>query len=1522
MQEALTRGRYPVSAASRLVCLISGPTRILAGVMLLLAGPHALWADDLVISEIMYNPPPALAPGSTNVIDGDEFEFLELYNPGTHPVDLEGWSVNDGVHFYFGSDTILNPDAYLLLVENASLFTNRYPSVTTQIAGNWSGKLADGGERITLQAADGRVVFEASYNDSSAWPERADGQGSSMVLLHHDADPNDPRSWGDSDTLFGTPGAAGGPAVTDILLNEVLAHTDPPYEDAIEIINLSEHSINLDGWYLSDSVHHPRKYRITGTVLSPGGYQAWYEFQFNDPAPGGDTNNTTFALSEFGDEIYLCAPLPGTDALRLVDVLRFEATPNNRSIGRCPDGTGDFFLLATNTFGVTTPDRVETFRLGTGAPNSNRQVGPVVINEIMYHPDELEDRPYEYVELHNTGAVEVDLTRWSLGGTGWTNPPGTRIAANGYLVVAADRNRVASKYGMGTVLGNWPGHLQNDGEALELRDADGVVMDRIRYDDHEPWPAAADGLGPSLERINPNLGGDTALNWSSSMVTTNWYPVVRTQYINNVDQPFTCWIDEVGTCYLDDVSVVRASGGSNQVPNGDFEAGDTGWTYHGNHASSRVEDGVGRGGSKGLVVAGAFSRTIITPGDLPRISYGDGVEHGIQSSTIPVGRRTYVISYWIRREGLSIGHFVSRYQSTQRQHFLGHRGTPGARNSVFQPIDPVGISDVAHDRNIVESGEANTIRARVYSEAGMERVDLLYRIVESNRYDFTDADYISLAMVDDGVGADLMAGDGEYTARIPGTDTNRSVVRYRVQAVASNGSQRLSPRFDDPSRDYGYWVESSPLQTVVPNWHILVDGGPVTHPITKRCIAVSPQGQVFPDVWIRHRGRPSSSSSGARRTGVALRFHNGRRYDAWFGEKQNGTNFRHREDVSDSQHQRTVNEYLAYRLSTTIGLPAPFNRHVCIWIDSEPTITLECEAPQEGFLKSHGLPGNDYLSRSGYTGRRFVDGQAILDNWETTLAAVDAQNGSGKPPMVRSRLWYEKLRYAVALRNLVGDGDQHAEWNMFQHRSATNGLWTIYPWDVDLAFVDDTDDPIMDCGSRTPLPYLHPYYQTSSYPSIWDCNSVQQFGETLFAGTASSSLPYRHRHQKTLWRYCHTLFTTNYLGPLLEQLESDLVPAFQQIDVVTGQDESHFTTQIQNVKNFIEKRRAFLVEGNWPDKMSGAVWDAVYAPPRVVISEIMANPDSGGEYLELYNDAGHTVDLSWWELRAGQESYRLPHGTMLAPTSRLVVADSQVSLTHAYADVGAPDTLVHRMTGIPLWDAPLDFLSGREYATRVVEEPRLTLPASGTTVSLHDLRGQTLDTVTYEARPPWPMVAGASLELLQVELDNQMPGAWRSSFRQGTPGTANTATNDIDNDHLVDQWEGQVLHHYGHLTSIDEVLPEGDEDQDGLPNRHEFLLGLDPTRPDGSNALIRIARGTDQEEISFETRTLAGPGYAYYRDRRYTLAHTTSPYPAHWQVVSNYNAVSATGLPVVHTNTAPAHAQIYRYEVELQPDRP
>lgn len=166
-------------------------------------------AQNLVVAEFMYHPPDATSQ-DTGFTDQDDFEFVRLLNTGAGPLDLKQLRFTAGIDFNFsdGALSMLNPGESVLAVSNLEAFRARYgDAVTARVAGEYSGNLSNSGERVRLEDTSGVVLVEFSYNDSSPWPEAADGKGPSLVLREPLSRPDAsmPESW----TASAVPGGLG-----------------------------------------------------------------------------------------------------------------------------------------------------------------------------------------------------------------------------------------------------------------------------------------------------------------------------------------------------------------------------------------------------------------------------------------------------------------------------------------------------------------------------------------------------------------------------------------------------------------------------------------------------------------------------------------------------------------------------------------------------------------------------------------------------------------------------------------------------------------------------------------------------------------------------------------------------------------------------------------------------------------------------------------------------------------------------------------------------------------------------------------------------------------------------------------------------------------------------------------------------------------------------------------------------------------------------------------------------------------
>jgi len=413
--------------------VISKPTTVIArtlngtnwsGLAQSAAFSLADYASSLRVTEIMYNP---RDPNTSDGIDNDAYEFIEFHNAGPDDLELAGFTT-DGIIYDFPAGSRLAPGAYMVLARNPSAFSNRYPGVTYD--GIYLGKLSNNGEKVRVRDSSGNTILSVEYDDDPPWVMSPDGMGPSLVNRNPDGNPDDPRNWRPSAYDGGSPGT-GDPAPPfgqDVVINEVLAHTDPPLEDAIELCNVSGIDVDISGWYLSDAgrltnglldASQLKRYRIPdGTVLPPGGFYAVYERSFNGPEAA-----VPFALSEYGERVYLSSADTNGTLDGYVVAEDIPATNGGVAVGRYRSSVAQHFVpLSTHTFGVAEPASLPEFRQGNGATNAPPRVGPIVINEIMYNPS---SNDYEYVELLNITSSDVDVSKWDIDGMSIRFPEGT-----------------------------------------------------------------------------------------------------------------------------------------------------------------------------------------------------------------------------------------------------------------------------------------------------------------------------------------------------------------------------------------------------------------------------------------------------------------------------------------------------------------------------------------------------------------------------------------------------------------------------------------------------------------------------------------------------------------------------------------------------------------------------------------------------------------------------------------------------------------------------------------------------------------------------------------------------------------------------------------------------------------------------------------------------------------------------------------------------------------------------------------
>jgi hypothetical protein len=151
---------------------------------------------------------------------------------------------------------------------------------------------------------------------------------------------------------------------------------------------------------------------------------------------------------------------------------------------------------------------------------------PVRITEISYHPADNPDvndtDDLEFLELTNTGSQTVSLNDVQI--TEFATVPfvfssGQNLAPGERIIVARNPAVFQSLFGPGIRIapdGYGDANLSNAGERIVLIGPLGETLQDFVYDDVAPWPASADGGGPSLEIVDALGDPAASANWRAS----------------------------------------------------------------------------------------------------------------------------------------------------------------------------------------------------------------------------------------------------------------------------------------------------------------------------------------------------------------------------------------------------------------------------------------------------------------------------------------------------------------------------------------------------------------------------------------------------------------------------------------------------------------------------------------------------------------------------------------------------------------------------------------------------------------------------------------------------------------------------------------------------------------------------------------------------------------------------------------------------------------------------------------------
>ena len=243
------------------------------------------------ITEIMYNPP------------GDnDYEFVELKNTGMSAVDLSNWKLSNDIDYTFPNNTTLSPGEYYLVApdDDPSAFAARYGVVPD---GEFTGHLkASLDDPVELRDSANTLVQSVAFDDDedAGWPEDADGNGFSLVILDPNTNWNSATNWRASAWTNGSPAA-------DDLFYEHLTNSRPAVSADAFLMYFVSNTVPIKGSVADDGLPSPTNLTVTWSKLGGPGTATFADATALETTVDFSCAGIYTVALEVCDGVYTCA---------------------------------------------------------------------------------------------------------------------------------------------------------------------------------------------------------------------------------------------------------------------------------------------------------------------------------------------------------------------------------------------------------------------------------------------------------------------------------------------------------------------------------------------------------------------------------------------------------------------------------------------------------------------------------------------------------------------------------------------------------------------------------------------------------------------------------------------------------------------------------------------------------------------------------------------------------------------------------------------------------------------------------------------------------------------------------------------------------------------------------------------------------------------------------------------------------------------------------------------------------------
>ncbi|MBM4153557.1 MAG: hypothetical protein FJ221_00800 [Lentisphaerae bacterium] len=678
--------------------------------------------------------------------------------------------------------------------------------------------------------------------------------------------------------------------------------------------------------------------------------------------------------------------------------------------------------------------------------------------------------------------------------------------------------------------------------------------------------------------------------------------------------------------------------------------------------------------------------------------------------------------------------------------------SPGEANQTVRMINGPMIEWATDTAIGIQTGSTLAVTAKVsktFHSVVTSQVQVVSRIMYggSNTY----------SLVDDGTGADPIAGDGIYHGTIPATAlrTNEMIRWYFLARDVSNNVTRLPPFYDaeDSPEYFGAVAVNPALVSNLPVfWWYSANPSGAENELGTRC-SVYFLSNFYDNVYIDLHGQSSQ--------GFPVKSHNFDfnsdmyfRYEAGKRRVQDIDILSTWADKSKCRNTMTYGSFAAFGHPPHFAFPVRVHRNGAFH-----AIYDMCEDADDRYLLRNGLsedgalykmynsltswwPGTPGAGTGAEKKNRRDEGNDDLKALVEGLSLT----GANQAIFIYDNVDLCRAVNYFAVMAIMQDHD-HGHKNYYLYRDTTgNREWSILPQDADLTFghVWNGTDGYFDQNIVT----------TNAFPFGYNGNRLFAFCMT----NAPNRQMFMRRVRTLLDRTLAPgqTFYHDWIGALTNRMTADYADYYARWSSTKwGPVQTNWETMVEESNRILD----IYIPGRYAYIMSRP--DLPPSQPAYVPLEIRridpspSGGDQNQEYIEIVNTNGFAVDISDWSLR-NAVSFSFKGGTVIPAGSNLFVTADSLAFRQRSSGPGSNQQAF--VTG------PYD---GH-------------LSSWGETVELWNASGALMGSTNYPSNPSAWQRDLRITEILHAPSDPPKTATWPQAYDYEWIELANLGTNALD----------------------------------------------------------------------------------------------------------------------------------------------